>query len=313
VIRWNAQNNWNSIRHVAHIGGADNPLTWNLKFLGEFLATQIGLLTPLVFLIIVMAWYTSFAPPPWGKKWIYRFLFFTSFPMVLGFILLSLHTRIYGNWAGAGYITASVLAASIFGRKIKATFRHKGPNLGQRVWPWSVGSSYLFTALVLLQTVYPVFPIPSKIDRISGEISGWNELGKKAKELLQGMPRSESTFLFAMHYQEASELAFYTPGNPRTVSINRWGRPNVYDYWWTDSDLKGWDGIGVTYDPVSHLNRLNQVFQRVEPPKELSIAESSPFGTSGRVVKTFYLYRCYGFLGGLRWMPESARDIRATG
>jgi len=28
-------------------------------------------------------------------------------------------------------------------------------------------------------------------------------------------------------------------------------------------------------------------------------------------VRTLYIYRCYGFKGGLRWIPKDARDIRA--
>ncbi|MEW5909251.1 MAG: glycosyltransferase family 39 protein [Thermodesulfobacteriota bacterium] len=310
VIRWNAENNWNSIRHVAHIGGIDNALTWNLRFFGEFVATQAGLLTPLVFILVIMGWYGVLNPPPWGKKWIYRFLFFTSFPMVLGFLFLSLHTRIYGNWAGAGYITASILAASFFGRRIKATFRDKGPNWGQRLWPWSLMSAYLITALIFLHAVYPILPVPVKLDRISGEVKGWIELGKKSHELKKEMPRPENTFLFGLHYQEASQLAFYSPGQPMTVSINRWGRPNVYDYWWKDDELTGWDGVGVTYDPVAHLKQLNQIFKQVDPPRPLNIYIESGSDTK-RLVKTFYLYRCYGFKGGLRWIPPSTDDVRA--
>jgi undecaprenyl-diphosphatase len=312
VIHWNAENNWNSIRHVAHIGGIDKVFTWNFKFFGEFLATQFGLLTPLVFILIIMAWYGLISPPPWGKKWVYRFLFFTSFPMVMGFVLLSLHTRIYGNWAGAGYVTASLLTASFFGRRIKATFRDKGPNFGQRLWPWSLASAYLITALILLHAMYPVLPIPVKLDRISAEIKGWAELGEKADQLKKQMPRPEKTFFFGLHYQEASELAFYSPGQPQTVSINRWGRPNVYDYWWKESELKGLDAIGVTYDPVSHSNQLNQVFKRVDPPEPLNIYIRSHFDSTRRLVKTFYLYRCYGFIGGLEWIPPNTKDIRSN-
>ena len=58
------------------------------------------------------------------------------------------------------------------------------------------------------------------------------------------MPAPERTFIFGLRYQTASEMAFYTPGKPHTVSINRWKRPNVYDYWWTDADLLGWDAVG---------------------------------------------------------------------
>jgi len=122
------------------------------------------------------------------------------------------------------------------------------------------------------------------------------------------MPEPQQTFIFGLSYQVASELAFYTPGQPRTVSINRWERPNVYDYWWKDEDILGWDGIGVTYDSVS-LSRLSQVFERVDPPEELVVFRKE---SDTKPVKVFYLYRCYGFKGGLRWIPEDASDIRVV-
>jgi undecaprenyl-diphosphatase len=129
------------------------------------------------------------------------------------------------------------------------------------------------------------------------------------------MPNPEKTFLFGLRYQVASELAFYTPGQPQTVSINKWGRPNVYDYWWKDEDLIGWDAVGVTYDPESHTKRLNQTFDHVDPPIKLKIYRDPVFTKTGSIrkpVTIFYLYRAYGFKGGLRWVPPVTSDIRAN-
>lgn len=313
VIYWNFINNWNSIRHVAYIGGINEKITINLKLFFEFWGSQAGLLTPLVLVLVIWSWFRVFPRTGRNKKWIYFYLFMTSFPMIIGFAVLSLHTRIYPNWPGAGYLTASVLVAAFFGRKDNSGFRTKKTGIGQKIWPWAVGSSYFITLLVLTQAVFPLLPIPAKIDPLSAEISGWDILGQNTGAMMKEMPRPGKTFLFGLHYQEASELAFYTPGNPKTVSINRWGRPNVYDYWWEDRDLIGWDGIGVTYDPVSHTSRLNQVFRRVDPPVELKIfsrAENKNGSQSKTPIKIFYIYRGYGFKGGLKWVPEGKSDIR---
>jgi len=52
VILWNADNNWNSVRHVAYIGGANEAFALHLRFFGDYLASQAGLLSPLVFILV---------------------------------------------------------------------------------------------------------------------------------------------------------------------------------------------------------------------------------------------------------------------
>jgi undecaprenyl-diphosphatase len=302
VILWNARHHWNSVRHVAFIGGANEPFAIHLNYLGDFLASQAALLSPVVFILAVWAWIRVIRKDYPPVIWMYPYLFWTSFPMIAGFLLLTFHTRVYGNWPGAGYLTTAVLTAAYFG----------GTGIGRmrrRLWKWGIGIAYGMTALVIMQVVWPILPIPLELDRAAGEIAGWDDLGKAAGRHAEQMPDPHRTFIFGLSYQVASELAFYTPGQPRTVSINRWERPNVYDYWWNDEDLLGWDGVGVTYDSVSHT-RLSQVFERVDPPESLEIFRKS---SDAAPVKVFYIYRCYGFKGGLRWIPESASDIRSVG
>ena len=128
------------------------------------------------------------------------------------------------------------------------------------------------------------------------------------------MLKNGPVFIFGVKYQIASELAFYTPGHPMTVSINRWDRPNVYDYWWQDQDLLGSNAVGVLQDENSR-KRLLEVFNNVAPPEPLVIYRPNLWERFKpqkdiKPVKTYYIYRCYGFKGGLRWIPASKSDIR---
>ena len=308
VIYWNAAHNWNSVRHVAYIGGANESLAIHWKYFGDYLASQAALISPLVFLMILAAWIIQAKKFRRHGQWIYVYLWFTSIPMFAGFALLSLHSRVYGNWPAAGYLTASILVAAFFGAP-----RETGRS-ACRLWPWALGLSYLISVVVLVQAAWPILPVPVHLDRTATEIQGWPELGRKAGELKARMPDPSKTFLAGLRYQTASELAFYAPGRPRTVSINKWKRPNVYDYWWTDQDLIGKDAVVVTYSPDSHITRLNQVFERVAPPLEMKVFRAPLFYRSRRnepPAQVFYLYRAYGFRGGLRWIPLNASDIRA--
>lgn len=316
VIVWNANHHWNSVRHVAYLGGANEAFSLHVKYLGEFLGSQAGLVSPLVFVLGLCAWYLAMKRPHRIKGWIYPYLLYTSFTMFVFFILLSLHTRVYGNWPAAGYLTASLLVTAFFADPSRSSAAHPADRLirwGHTLWPWAVGTAYLFTGLLFIQVIWPVLPIPPKLDRIARETTGWKELGMTASQMRDRMPNPEKTFLFGLRYQVASELAFYAPGQPETVSINRWKRPNVYDYWWEDQDLIGWDAVGVTYYPDSHRSQLDQVFERVDPPVRIDIYRSPGTTSKGKQqpIKSYWVYRAYGFKGGLRWIPPNRRDIRA--
>ena len=311
VIVWNAQNNWNSVRHVAYLGGANEAFSIHWNFFGDFWGSQAALLTPLIFILCLMAWYAVVRKRPGADIWIARYLFFTSFVMFAGFALLSFHSRVYGNWPMAGYITACVLAAALYGPGSQPDMAGR---TASRLWPWAIGSAYVITAAILIQVIRPVLPLPAHLDRAADEIQGWPKLGRQTAQVVAAMPDPANTFIFGLKYQTASELAFYTSGNPRTVSINRWDRPNVYDYWWQDEDLLGKDAVGVTQYGQSHLSQLNQVFEKVDPPVPVYIYRKSPSGKpieGAKPFKTWYLYRAYGFKGGLRWIPPTSGDVRA--
>lgn len=314
VIIWNASHGWNSLRHVSHLGGSDEAWAIHWEFLGDYLASQAGLLSPIVFLLILMGWGAVILKRYPPGNWIFPFLAYASLPMFAFFALLSLHSRVYGNWPGSGYLTALVLTAALYGGKREMILAKKKKGWGRRLYFWAVGSSYALTALVLLQTVWPLLPLPVSMDRTAIELGGWRELGLKTYGLVQTMPQPRHTFIFGLDYQTASELAFYTPTKPRTVSINRWSRPNVYDYWWQDKDLIGWDAVGVTDDTPSHWGDLKEVFEHVDPPLNLDVFQPSAGPLQARdrkKVKTFCLYRAYGFKGGMRWISPKSGDIRA--
>lgn len=309
VIYWNMTNNWNSFRHVGHLAGADEGFTIQFRYLGEYLAGQAGLVTPFVFILVIVAWYYVLFKN--RHNWIMTFLFWMSFSMFACFAFLSFHSRVYVNWPGPTYLTAIVLTAALFtGSDAEAgTLVMKTAKL----WPVAVVTSYLLTAVLLLHVVSMVLPIPAGLDRMAKETTGWDTLGQKTEEIYNTMPDKKNTFIFGLQYQIASELAFYVPGQPQTVSINKWKRPNVYDYWWKDEDLLGKDAVGVTKNPEDHLTRLRQVFEHVDPPVRLTIFhESPPFDRSPlQPLRTYYIYRAYGFKGGLKWVPGDQSDIRA--
>ena len=302
VLVWNAQHDWATFRHVLYQGGADSRTFFTLRFVGDYFASQAALLTPLVFLLVLAAW---FRPGLWSRLEAGRaaLLVGLSLPGFLVFLLLSLHVRIYGNWPAPVYLSALVLIAALFSRRAGDDGHLTG------VWKAALVTAAAITLPVIVQVVYPVLPLPLRLDRTARECAGWDQLGAQVGAAAKAMERPDRTFLFGLRYQYASELAFYTPGQPQTVSINRWTRPNVYDYWFEDRQLVGWDGVGILEDPATAA-AVSTLFTRSLPVEPIILHRDSPwFGR--QAVQTLYLFRGYGFRGGLRWQPQDAHDIRA--
>lgn len=302
VLVWNSQNEWATFRHVLYQGGADDKVWFTLNYVGDFFASQLMLLTPVAFILILAAWFRPNLRNriPAGQA---SFLLWMSLPGFLIFFLLSFHVRIYGNWPAPVYLTALVLIAALF-----CTLQ-KGQRLSS-LWRSALIVAAAVTLPVIVQTLYPLLPLPLELDRTASECVGWDDLGRQVDQARKKMPRPAETFLFGLQYQYASELAFYVPGQPRTVSINHWTRPNVYDFWQNDSMLVGKDGIGI-FEGKEIAARLAGLFTKSDPVEEIRLYRTSPwFGR--QVVQTLYLFRGYGFKGGVRWQPVTKDDIRAT-
>jgi len=303
VLVWNSHNHWATFRHVLYQGGVDSPSLLTFRFLGEFFGTQFLLLSPLIFLMLLFAWL------PDGlhrlRKTDAAFLRIMSITGFTVFLLLSLHVRIYGNWPAPCYLTGLILVAALYSPG--------GPGRGRRrtrLWTAAVSMALVMSGLVMIQVVYPLLPLPISLDRTARETTGWKELARIVDREKAAMPRPGRTFVFGLRYQQASELAFYMDGQPETVSINRWTRPNVYDYWFSDQELLGWDAVGV-YEWQGMADLLAPLFDRMDPPRTIRLYRRSPW-LGPQEVQTLYLVRGYGFKGGLRWQPRTAGDIRAT-
>lgn len=295
VLIWNARHNWVTFRHTLFQGGANNAALVTLDYLPEFFGSQAGLLSPVIFVFILAAWVQGWRSSLPRQR--VSFLFWLSLPGFVVFSLLALHVRIYGNWPAPAYLTALLLAAALYADR--------------RWWSFGVGLAMVVSAAIMLQLVYPVLPVRAEWDRTAHETKGWDELAQAVDQTLREMERPAQTFVFGLRYQYASELAFYMQGQPRTVSINRWTRPNVYDFWFDEKMLLGMDAVGV-YEGKDMGEMLRETFEEVAPEQEIILRRASPwFGNEA--VQTLYVVKCSGFKGGLRWQPREAGDIRVAG
>jgi undecaprenyl-diphosphatase len=304
VVFWNSRHDWVTFRHVLFQGGINDSTFFTLRYIGDFFASQAALLSPVIFLFILTGWLSG-----WFSKRLRPgdapFLIWMSLTTFLLFTLLAFHVRIYGNWPAPAYLTALILIAALYSPGQTGTAgRHF------KLWKFAVGLALVTSTAILIQLIYPLLPVRVDLDRTARETVGWDILARAADKAHKEMERPEETFIFALRYQFASELAFYMDGQPQTLSINRWSRPNVYDFWFDDKMVLGQDAIGV-FEYKDIITLLPQVFERVGKLVEIPVYRHSPwFGKE--LVHTLYLAKCYGFTGGLRWQPTDEADIRVS-
>ncbi|MDP2688948.1 MAG: glycosyltransferase family 39 protein, partial [Deltaproteobacteria bacterium] len=229
VIWWNIFNGQVTIRHTmgqAHIGRGEFSLMPSLEFIGS----QAGLLTPLIFIALVwgVARCASFG---FGRK---RsgplLLFFACAPLFLFFFFKSLHGKVQANWAIAAYIAAYPAAVWAFSALLE-----RGAALAKplRAVAWVA----LFTAFIGSMLAY--FPWALEAAGVKNiihnppysNVTGWAELGGRVSEVKAGMEREAGeTFIASDRYQITSVLALYTKGNPVTYNFkSSERRMNQYD------------------------------------------------------------------------------------
>ena len=206
VLAWNAGHDWAGLqRQGGRVAGfkPENAPGYLLELLGG----QIGLLTPIIFLLacaglatVTRAAWRDRAPVP-------SLLALLCLPALLLFVQHTFTDRVQGNWPAILY-PAALLAAAMLTTPIWMRLRAPAVALG-----------FGLTALVYVQAALPVLPIPPRLDPSMKRLAGWAELAGAvdAARRAQG-----AAFITADDYAVAARLAFELPGVTILVTDRRW-------------------------------------------------------------------------------------------
>jgi hypothetical protein len=301
VIVWNAKHNWVSYRHVAHQTGA-NGGRFSFGNVAEFIASQIGVVGPILAVIVVLATLHAFrSREP-------RLLFLAtigSFFFALTFIT-SFFAKVQVNWPAPAYFTLMILATHFLGTRLQT----------RESWrPWR---GWFWGTVILGVIIMPIahdssllFPLvrhtrinPASLD-LSTRLRGWQMLGDHLTAQIEKL--GHDPIILCDDYMQTAETAFYVKGQPRTYYAGSYfansKRFTQYDMWpnrrLDDPKLIGrtalyvGKGGGIPDD-------MRKVFERVEPLPEL------PVIVRGVKVRTFKTWIGYGFKGMSR--PDGKAD-----
>jgi 4-amino-4-deoxy-L-arabinose transferase-like glycosyltransferase len=207
VLLWNAGHGWASF---ARQGG--RVAEWHaanaIRFIGELIGSQVGLVTPLVFVLFSagvvfaarLAWRTR--DPVW------TLLTSMTLPAVLVFAQHALGDRVQGNWPAIIYPPAAIAAATLRGR------------VWQRLQGPALALGLAITLIVYVQAGFRPVALPVGLDPPALRLSGWGTLAAQIAEVRQ---REAADFVAADQYGVAAELAREMPAGISVVGIEpRW-------------------------------------------------------------------------------------------
>ena len=280
ILGWNWAHGWPSFAHVDALAGGD-PSRRSLATLPEFLGSQLGLVTPLLCGLIVVALWR--AARRWRSLPAERALLAGSALLPLAFYtLLSLRTRVEGNWPAQAYLGALPLAA---------LWLDEQGALWGRLSKWALGVAAAFTLLAHSQAAFGWIPFPAssaaRLDR-SYLLQGWSSLAAQVEADRAALgPRA---FVGCRTYQNAAELAFYLPGQPRPVILQKGVINHQYRFWNRPQDDLGRDAVLVVGQDWE-VDEMRQMFKNV---KELPPCET---GRHGVVLRRTRLFVGRDFLG----------------
>lgn len=308
ILYWNYTHDWVTYRHIFALGSRPEGMD-KFKRMGDFLGSQLGLISPFIFIGILSAWIRGLILWFRNKDAKQAFLIANSAFVVLFFFLLSSRSKVEGNWAGFGYLLGLVCYfynLEDIWRKAKKT-----KYLGYTIF------ATLFSLILVLIILNPIilYKIAYKIPNLSektvkalktnrtNDIMGWNQYGKEIRNFKEQYfgKDNKNVFIFSLRYQVATQTAFYYFKNSKTERITTYCLPlyrrmNQLDIWWGLDELKGKDGIfifdGKNQDEV--LPGLSQYFDSVVWVKHFMVYRED---LTDEPAREYNLYVCKNFKG----------------
>ncbi len=207
VVNWNRAHQWVGFfkqgGRLAHWHPEQAP-----RFFGELVASQLGLATPLVFVLCV-AGVVLATRETWARRDVaFTLLAVMTLPAVAVFVQHCFAGRVQGNWPAVIYPAAAIAAAAL-----------DAPHWRRLIRP-AVALGLAITALVYLQAITGALPLPAKRDPTALRLAGWGGL---ARAVAAAQVTTGARFVAAGDYDVASELALHLPSAVTVIGVEpRW-------------------------------------------------------------------------------------------
>jgi 4-amino-4-deoxy-L-arabinose transferase-like glycosyltransferase len=207
VIAWNAAHGWASFAKQGGRAGVDAPgITF--RYLGELLGSQVGLATPIVFVLCVVG--IAGAVGAWWRRGSSAGALLAAMvvPGTAIFVWQATGSRVQGNWPAILYPAACIAAAAY---------------LPPRLMAWRKPAVALGLVLALagyVQAAFAPLPLTRRQDPTLARLGGWDAFTTAVEAERQ---RLGARFVAAEEYGLAAQLALrLPPGVPVIALHGRW-------------------------------------------------------------------------------------------
>jgi hypothetical protein len=300
VVVWNVGNDFESFRFQTQ--GRFKDAEMQLRWAGQLVVGQVGLLNPLIALVIpaVLIWLLRRA----RLDPVALFLLAFALPLPLYMLMQSFWIQVKVNWLTPAYVP---LMLGVVVWWTRCHFSIKRPRL----------SAVVAAGLVWVQLLSLAAPLVRLIPAGRGSSwSGWVEIAQHAEhweDLIDAEDGHEgNVFFFAADYRDASQLGRSLKllwreqgvhqmidgqagsGEP-TMAQNVFGRPALqFDHWVNPASRIGQDAIFVLPRPEKRglvVAEVQRHFERVKRVEQL------PIRVLGIGVADVDIYVCRGYRG----------------
>ena len=205
-VVWNATHGWATF--AKQLGRAP-PHGFAPLYIAEFLATQIGLMNPLVFAALVPAvatipWRAPVSPG--SREEARRMLACTIAPAAVYFLLHSAHDRVEGNWLAPLYPALAILAADWVAEVRRAGASGLSAAIAKTA-PWAAPVGLAFGALTFAVVLTGAVPLGQADPAL--RLEGFREL---ARDLDLRARDASAAYILTQGYALTSLMTYY--GDP---------------------------------------------------------------------------------------------------
>jgi 4-amino-4-deoxy-L-arabinose transferase-like glycosyltransferase len=270
VIWWNYSVGWLQVAALHSRSGVKNSFGIHPSELIKFLGLEVGVLSPLIGVGMVVAafgWFISRRGDPRV-----RFVLCQFAPVFGLFCFFSLNAAGKANWPAPGLIGGIIMLVAFWLEVIR---RRPG-------WRWAAGSALILAGLMTVALHLATFFSIPVVNKLMNRSEGWPDY---AAHIQRAREKYHATLLIGDHYSTVSLAQFYLPDHPRIYQPSGWHPQFML---WGDYHLTpGTRALFITTDgnpSVVQKPPLQQQFQ--------SATQVDDFWTEqhGRKIKQFHIY-----------------------
>jgi len=267
---WNAQNGWITFKHTSHhfesVSGGGNILFERLEDFAEFIASQLGVLSPVfgvVLYIICIGRLKTLRTATLPERFA---LVFGGIPLV-GMLLMAMRQGLQPNWPAVFYLSCMPFVAAFFSGVVE--FPKPSKEYKKRLFKVGLVIGFLLSAYFYFGSpILKLAGVPGHKADPNRRLMGYGELAKEFEKVRRTQADAEDLFIVSIgHRDTISQLAFGLPDQPRVYG---WSDKAVitsqYDLWNNPYEDGFGEKDGLIIMP-SHINipaSLGKVFESFE-------------------------------------------------